>query len=165
MTELVEYDEGGGVEAGALGELATIRNAGHFGLNADQSGYAKQTIEAFLTPGEDVFMALLRCVLHEEQVEPAARMLEEAMWLQNEAEPGSLPEGAAALMKLPYGARKVIVTGMLNASVEGRARRETAQVLTHGQANIGGPVGGTFKRAAGGVRSFLSGKRKGRLAA
>ena len=164
MPELVEYDEGGGVEAGALGELATIRNAGHFGLNADQSGYAKQTIEAFLTPGEDVFMALLRCVLHEEQVEPAARMLEEAMWLQNEAEPGSLPKGAAALMKLPYGARKVIVTGMLNASVEGRARRETAQVLTHGQANIGGPVG-TFKRAAGGVRSFLSGKRKGRLAA
>jgi len=160
----MEYhtDETGG--AGPLGDLAAMRNGSHWGVEGDGAGYAKQAIEAFMTPGDDVYRAILRGVLDEEQVAPAARMLEEAMWLQYESDPESLPDGARELMRLPYGARKVIVTGQLMASVDGRARRETAQVLTHGQATLASPIG-AVKRAGGAVSRFLSGRRKGRLAA
>lgn len=165
MTEQLDlYDDADQGGAGPIGEMAAARNGGHWGVNNDGAGYARQAIEAFMTPGDDVFRSMLRGVLDADQVAPGARMLEEAMWLQYESDPSSLPEGARELMRLPYGARKVIVVGMLNASVEGRARRETAQVLTHGQAMLPSPVG-AVKRAGGAVGRFLGGRRKGRLAA
>lgn len=147
-----------------LGEMAAARNGGHWGMQPDSAGFAKQAIEAFMTPGDDVFRSMLRGVLDAEQVAPAARMLEEAMWLQYECDPDSLPAGARELMRLPYGARKVIVTGQLMASVEGRARRETAQVLTNGHVAFA-PSVGPVKRAGGAIGRWLSGRRKSRLAA
>jgi hypothetical protein len=140
---------------GTLDNLASVEDMARASITNSPSAF-KEARESFLSPGKTIGDVLLRAAWEPHQLDAGARML--AKWAALEKMAGrKLPDDIKHIAEIKdHGVRILMAEGLLQAGVDGGARKEALSAHTMGGLVMG--MAGRGKRGLGNMLRRATGR-------